>query len=480
MKYRHVLSRRTMLRGMGGAAIALPFLEEMHSSTAFAADVSPACITYFFGNGIPVKAFNGGLSGRVAPLSEIAARSAIHARVSLKASFHGPATESSLRGKPKSGPSVEQYVRHKKYPSGNVPTRLKNLSAGIYWRTDESYKYQHSFDLNGDTMDNNPPRSLAAIFQRLFVGFTPPGKPGTDPVTPPPPSSGPNLKRSVLDAVIDDYKHFTSEAGNLGATSRERIRSHLDRIYEVEKTLPGLDQQMQDAMNPTTPTGGTSGGSASCKVPASTNEGQLPDPNKNGVPPVSPDLIEAYWKKLVDLYAMGLHCDIFRFGNLMASGSAERIIFKGTMQYNGQQRSVDHGKNGHDYWHAWDPKGNSFARELDEHINFLCRQMVTFVKALDDKSYPQANGKTFWENQLVILTTELDNHSNSAHATENTFHLVSPAGGKVKTNVLLTENSPKVTYVDFYETLLKGIGINDPSDFGLAKERKGLATGVLT
>lgn len=479
MKYRHVLSRRTMLRGIGGAAIGLPFLEEMRSSTAFAADVPPACITYFFGNGIPVKAFNGGLTGRVAPLAEVAARSAIHARVNLTKSFHGPATEASLRGKANAGPSIEQFVRHKKYAAGKVPTRLTSLAAGIYWRTDESYKYQHSFDLNGDSMDNNPPRSLGAIFERLFVGFKPPSKPGTDPTpVPEPMPSGPNLKRSVLDAVIEDYRHYTSDAGNLGATSRERIRSHLDRIYEVEKTLPGLDAQMQDAMGPGTPSGGGVGGSATCKVPAETKEGRLPDPNNNGVPPIDPTLIENYWKKMVELYAMGLHCDIFRFGNLMASGSAERIIFRGKLDYNGQVRSVEHGKNGHDYWHDWTPS-NQFAKELDEHINFLCRQMVFFIKALDDANYKQANGKTFWENQLVILTTELDNHSNRDHATDRTFHLVSPAGGKVKPGVLMTESSPQVTYVDFYETLLKGIGIENPSEFGLASQRKGLATGVL-
>lgn len=474
MNYRHVLSRRTMLRGIGGTAIALPFLEEMRSSTAYAADVPASCITYFFGNGIPVKAFNEGLTGRVAPLSEVAARSAIHARVNLTKSFHGPATEASLRGKANAGPSIEQYVRHKKYPSGQVPTRLKSLAAGIYWRTDESYKYQHSFDLNGDSMDNNPPRSLKAVFDRLFLGFKPPTQPGPDPGPNPEPSA-PNLKRSILDAVLDDYKFYTSAAGNLGATSRERIRSHLDRIYEVEKTLPGLDQAMNGAMNPTGP---VVGGAAACKVPPATSEGQLPDPNNNGVPPISPDLIEAFWKKMVELYAMGLHCDIFRFGNLMASGSAERIIFKGTLNYNGQQRTVSHGKNGHDYWHDWTP-GYSFAKELEEHINFVCRQIVTFVKALDDKAYPQANGKTFWENQLVIVTTELDNHSNKDHATQRTFHLVSPAGGKVKTGVLMTENAAQVTYVDFYETLLKGIGIENPSDFGLAAQRKGLAADVL-
>jgi hypothetical protein len=328
-------------------------------------------------------------------------------------------------------------------------------------------------------MDSSPPRSLSAVFQRLFLGFKPPGKPGSDPVVPEVPPSGPNVKRSVLDAVIADYKHFTSDAGNLGATSRERLKSHLERIYEVEKTLPGLDQQMSDAMNPTTPSAGVVGGSASCKLPPETKEGQLPDPKGNGVPPISPDLIEPYWKKLVELYAMGLHCDVFRFGNLMASGSAERIVFVGDMDYNGQKRAVAHKDNGHNYWHAWDPKGG-FAKELEEHINFLCRQMAFFVKALDDKAYPQANGKTFWENQLVILTTELDNHSNADHATDRTFHLVSPAGGKVKTNVLMTENSPQVTSVDFYETLLKGVGISDPTDFGDASKRKGLATGVLT
>ena len=49
------LSRRTMLKGLGGVAIGLPLLEEMIRSTAFAErqEIPVRAFNVFFGLGIP-------------------------------------------------------------------------------------------------------------------------------------------------------------------------------------------------------------------------------------------------------------------------------------------------------------------------------------------------------------------------------------------------------------------------------------------
>ncbi|MEQ9321152.1 MAG: hypothetical protein RIF41_18460, partial [Polyangiaceae bacterium] len=54
-RYRNVLSRRTLLRGAGSVAIALPFLDAMRSQSVWGAEPEPParCITLFFGLGVP-------------------------------------------------------------------------------------------------------------------------------------------------------------------------------------------------------------------------------------------------------------------------------------------------------------------------------------------------------------------------------------------------------------------------------------------
>ena len=43
-----------------------------------------------------------------------------------------------------------------------------------------------------------------------------------------------HLKRSVLDAVIGEYKHYTGAASPLGAESKAKLAVHLDNIRNVE------------------------------------------------------------------------------------------------------------------------------------------------------------------------------------------------------------------------------------------------------
>src|SRR5690606_16703835 len=48
------------------------------------------------------------------------------------------------------------------------------------------------------------------------------------------------LKRSVLDAVVDQYRFYVGSASPLGATSRARIADHLERIREYEQRAYSL------------------------------------------------------------------------------------------------------------------------------------------------------------------------------------------------------------------------------------------------
>jgi hypothetical protein len=85
MKYRRVLSRRTMLRGAGTVAISLPFLEEMTTTSVYAAAPEPPfrAINVFFGLGVPKQIAAEGLTGALAPLAAVGDKLAILRGVNL-------------------------------------------------------------------------------------------------------------------------------------------------------------------------------------------------------------------------------------------------------------------------------------------------------------------------------------------------------------------------------------------------------------
>ncbi|MEO0415015.1 MAG: hypothetical protein AAF226_08700, partial [Verrucomicrobiota bacterium] len=74
MKTRSSLSRRSLLRGAGGIAVGLPFLEEMLGSNAVAAStpkIPVRAFNVFFGLGIPAPLQEEGFDGVMEPLKPL-------------------------------------------------------------------------------------------------------------------------------------------------------------------------------------------------------------------------------------------------------------------------------------------------------------------------------------------------------------------------------------------------------------------------
>ena len=68
------ISRRTLLKGVGGVTIGLPLLEEMVRSSALAAapkDVPVRAFNVFFGLGIPAPLQTEGFKGVLEPLKPL-------------------------------------------------------------------------------------------------------------------------------------------------------------------------------------------------------------------------------------------------------------------------------------------------------------------------------------------------------------------------------------------------------------------------
>lgn len=470
MKYVKRLDRRTFLRGAGSLAIALPFLEEMSARSVYGApaELGSRCVTLFFGHGVPIQFLQKGLVGPLSPLGKVKNKMSFYGGVHLNGgSGNGHETGGvsvfvARRGKDiknvAGGPSIDQFLLKQKYPNG-PGTPLRFLTMGSFFRRHEAYRYTHSWAEDGSPAEF-PLDKPSEVWKRLFGGNLSAPPPGMDTGDA---AKWAKYQKSVLDTALEDYKHLSGEAGGLGTQSRLRIKEHMDRLRELE-------QAIQLNPNPAAPTELPSSCSKVANVgpdPKLWEDAQSAPPNK---PTIVPSNWTKYWDTMTTLYAMGLHCDLFRFGNVTFQGAAERAKFKGAYDYNGQTVMFNDSTDHHELWHAW--SGNDIAA-MNWHMHFILDQSVRFLQKLDDPAYPQANGKTFLESHLLLMSTELGN--GAKHEINDVLHGVTGAGGKLKTGVV--DANARMSSVDFYNTCLEAVGVTQK--MGDLKFSKGTLSSLL-
>lgn len=482
MKYDKSLSRRTFLRGLGGAAIALPFVDEMLTTSVFAAPPEPPrrALTLFFGLGVPKEVAAGGWGGPLEPLAKYADRLAMVRGVDLLQGqpggggnhFQGggacftarkPANDSRA-----GGPSIDQVIRAASYPDG-VPTTIGTLLAGSFFRRgNEATRYVHSWQQDGSPVDL-PIETAEALFDRIFGGGYAPVAPG-DPA--PTETKADRYRRSVLDAVIDDYKAVTGGASPLSDASKSRVKDHLDRIREMEKKV--FPEPVEAPEEPTVSQLACAQASPPGALPLLN--GQEPDPGLAG-DGIDIDVDEwlTMWRKMVDVYVLGLHCDVFRFGNLTYQSGGERVRLHGDYYYDGQlYHAFDDPKTSHDYWHGYDPGKPDSTNNImmGIHTHFIMSNLAYVLEQLDHPDYLEPNGKSLLDNAFFMVGSELGN--GGKHDLESVLHMVGPSAGGVAPGI---HDFDSKTDADLYSTCLAAYGIDqtmgDPGNYS------GLLGGLL-
>lgn len=447
MKYRKVLNRRTFLRGAGTVAIGLPFLDEMRVTSVYAADPEPPfrAFNVFFGLGVPKQIQAEGLAtDALAPLLPLADKFAFLRGINLYEADGGaqnhfdggggvftavePNTESDA-----GGPSLDQVLLTDKYPNG-PGTPINTLMMGSFFRRNlennaSLTRYVHCWKENGTPVDV-PVETPGELFARVF-GEIPEG---------PDDLKARHYDRSVLDSVLEQYQHYTSDAGNLSAGSRSRVQDHLDKVRELEKKL------FPEALG--------------CSIPMMP--GDLPLLNGQGVddggggPELNVDEWVAWWRNLADIYALAVLCDVTRFGMVLFQSGGERIRLSGNWDYNGQQVTFDDVNHpvgvgaSHEYWHNYNPNGQN--EEMRWHTHFIMAQVAYFLQQLDDPTYADPNGQTVLENALITVATELGD--GNPHNLESVFHMVSQANGRIAPGTYDLDRSA----TDLYNTILQSLG----------------------
>jgi len=453
---RKPISRRTMLKGLGTAAVGLPFLEEMLVSSATAAkeaEVPVRGFNVFFGLGIPAPLQAEGFGDVLEPLKPLGDKLLIMRNVDqvrcdesgINAHYDGASgafTATPPNGEAKAGGgSIDQVIRQAHYPAGLPAGMVPTLIGGTFFRRSRIGRYVHSYNLDGTvagTMQEKPRELFDRVFGTIALS-------GDDQDF-----RRERLKRSVLDSMVDQYKHFTGANSPLGAASKSRVKDHLDRIREYEQRAYGMKPKLK--------------GAPELPPRSEIAHGGQADPGGEGIDMALDDLTSE-WRLMADLYALAVQTDRVRFGSLTFLAAGERLRIKGDYFYNGKKRYIfddaaQHNATGskgcsHEWWHKFSE--NKKNTELRAHAHMKMREVAYFLHALDGPNAQEVNGKSIMENSLITISTESGDgrHSDAKRELSGVFHAITGANGRFKTGQIM---DVKAEGVDVYNTMLGAMG----------------------
>ncbi len=479
------LSRRTLLRGAGGVAIALPFLDAM---TAFGQS-SPSFPKRFVGIFTP----DGTVTSRWRP-----------AAVRSESDFDWGTILSPLGAfrRPDNGQTVSlrQHIiqldnltkelggpgsqHHKGVGCHLTGARLKSCSSGqadcfsggggtvfASWANGVSidreiiYKlglpttmaYEFGVQSSGRDVRSTITYGLQngavyAIFPKgpvqawndIFKSFAPPS-PSTPsaPTTPAGPTPEQRLRKRQLlaiDAVKDDYQRLRAQ---LGATDRQKLEGHLESVNDIEKRLLALQS-----------TGGGTG-----------TGGGTPAPTSSAcVKPNAPSQSDAYYRDnariietgrlQMDMLVLSLACDLKRVASFMwVDGFHERGY-----------PSLGFSDNHHSLAHAdSQDKLTTIGRMFAEQFAYLVWKL----------SMVPEGDKTLLHNSLVLWGAEMGNGATHSLAS-SPFLLAGNAGGQLTTGRYLTQSS-SIPHTRLLISCLNLMGV-PTARFGLSTQNGGNAS----
>ena len=403
-------SRRTFLRGAGGACLALPLLDIMHGCDSPGLAQAPL---QFRGKGGPKRFVvfwtpNGTIMNNwrptggsdaftlpriLAPLEQHKKDIIVLDGVDELSAYKGPGdahqkgTGQGLTGTElqegdfagadglsagwADGISVDQAIAD---AVGNE-TKFRSLEFGVHVY---GANVGSRISYRGPAQPIPPENDPTAAFNRIF------GDLESDPEAQ---KRRIAERRIVLDAVSADYKRLVPK---LGASDRIKLEAHLAAVRDIEMRLD---------------TGGTVGGA--CQPP---NLGKVEDPTKVGN-------IPATGKLQMDLLAMALACDLTRVASLMWTNSATAKPFPW----------LDIPEGHHELAHRGD--SDLDAQEKLTRINvWYCEQFAYLIDRL--KSIPEGDG-TVLDNTLLIWVNE-HQKGNDHDRHEIPYVLAGRAGGAMK------------------------------------------------
>jgi hypothetical protein len=444
------ISRRFALRGaLGGVGVAmwLPILDAMcnNNGTAFAAgEALPTSFgIWFWGNGIhtdrwtPKATGSGDAWALPTNLQDFAdvkdAMTLVTGLDMMDAKFkgHGWGVVYVLAGGDGTIctviSDVDKTPAHKYETTSAtqyMPTVDQTIADAIYnkepFKSFETGMIPFSGDVAMGTVGSNlahrgpndflpPKRDPKLIFDTLFKASTPTTPPtGGDAGAAVPTDISFKMRRSVLDAVLDDANQLKK---TLGDVDSKRLDSHMDGIRSLEQRIEVMGASAGGGTGGAGGSGGGGGTTTACKTPAA--------------PPATLDDMTAKSKAINSLIVAALSCNLTRVFTHMWSGPRSDSTYP-IIKLNGAHHAYTHGSD------ATEP------RDIEAYI---MSQYADLAKQM--KATPMGAG-TVLDNTLIYGVSEVAEPKN--HIMTN-YHIVlmGHGGGKLPGNKHIRLPGRKVT-----------------------------------
>lgn len=411
------LSRRTVLRGAGTIAIALPWLEIMERGKVARAAEGPArrFVTVYTPGGSVIDNGQGEnrwrpvgsetdftLSPILAPLEAIRHKLLVVDGLSMKSAQgeqHQAGIIAWLTGDTQAdafgfarGPSIDQVIA----ATASAGKSKHSLQMAVRWGTGKSHGLLHpinaaNYEDNG-TFDPIPPRlDPQAIFTSLF-GTLDPNNPEV--------AARIARKRSILDFVDKRYERLSKR---LGASDRAKLDQHLTKIRELEQSLDNgivadgacqVPEPVDTAdYNPTTGLDSADDGSI---VNQSTDE---------AIPKVG--------RFMMDMLVMALACDMTGVASFQWSDTEAKHTFPWL------------GLNQHHHYYQHD--GGFRPDECEQIVTWYSEQHAYLLQAMDAIDM---GGHTLLDESVVFFGSELA--QPPTHNKDNMPFLLAGGGGGLR------------------------------------------------
>lgn len=447
------INRRTLLRGAGGVALGLPWLEAMGlpgRGVARAAGIPKRFIVFFTPNGTIREAWtpqgtetSWTTSRILAPLEAYKDYLVLLDGVDNQSATSGPGDDHQkgmgtmltgtelLAGTVKGGCetcpaagyaggiSIDQEIVQK----SAVKTKIPSLELGVNARsTGTVWGYSNYAGSNMPLpLENSPSK----VFQRVFTNFTAPSQDTTALM---------RLqaeRKSVLDAVA---KHYQTLAAKVGIDDRRKLEAHMTGVRELEVRL---------AASSPMPTGGA------CAKPAA--------------PPTTAPDFPTTGQLQMDLMVMAMACDQTRVGTIQWENAVGDVRFSWLGATRGH----------HDMSH--DPDDRADTKEMLTKINiWFSEQLAYLMKKL--KAIPEGTGNML-DNTLILWCNELTRGNAHSHP-DKPYVLAGKAGGAIRSGrVLRYASTPRVPHNNMLVSILNAMDI-PATTFGNPKFCTGPLAGL--
>ncbi|WP_437976716.1 DUF1552 domain-containing protein [Sorangium sp. So ce295] len=410
------LNRRALLRGAGGIAIALPWLEIMGAEPTARAQAAPAkrfLAVYTPGGTVMDRWRPTGsetsftLSPLLAPLAPVQSRLLVVDGLDMKSGLgeqHQAGIIAWLTGTPQdgaagraygSGPSIDQVIASR--ISGGQKAKA-SLEIAVRWATGKSHGLLSPMNIanfeNDAPYSPIPPRiDPVEIFTDLFGTLNP----GADN------DAARRLarKQSILDFLDRRYSAVSSR---LGAADRQKIDQHLTKIREIEESL---------SKAPTA--------AGACQAPAKVDTSDYnPRTGRNSadngsIKDTSTDAaIPKVGKLMTDMLVMALACDITAVGTLQWSDTEAKHTFPWL--------------NLSEHHHYYQHDGGFRAAECELICNWYSKQHLYLLQEMEKVDM---GGHSLLDESVVFFHSEISDPPS--HKKTNMPFLLAGGGGGLRT-----------------------------------------------